>query len=75
MRGGGLRVTAWFKFGKAGFNAKDAGISGSQNRDEYDRYDVEHYFNYMGMLAIEGTYDRLNRLIETGTSVDSMELE
>ena len=65
-------MTAWFKFGKAGFNAKDAGISGSQKRDEYDQDDVEHYFNYMGMLATEGTYDRLNRLMETGKSAGSV---
>ena len=32
----GTRVSAWFKFGKAGFDSKDAGIVGSQGRDEYD---------------------------------------
>lgn len=36
------RVSAWFKFGKAGFDAESAGIYGSQGREDYDRDDVEH---------------------------------
>jgi len=27
-----------------------------------DEDEVEHYFNYMGLLASEGTYDRMNLL-------------
>ena len=30
-----------------------AGIYGSQSREDYSEDDVEHYFNYMGMLATE----------------------
>ena len=28
--------------------------------------DVEQYFNYMGMLATEGSYDTLNKYLESG---------
>jgi hypothetical protein len=27
---------------------------------------VEHYFNYMGMLAVEGTYDRMEEMLSSG---------
>ena len=40
-------------------DAKSAGIYGAQGKDEYEEVDVEYYFNYMGMLAIEGSYDRM----------------
>ncbi|XP_057460294.1 protein LHCP TRANSLOCATION DEFECT-like [Actinidia eriantha] len=60
---GGLRITCWFKFGKNGVDAEGAGIYGSQSRDDFDRDDVEQYFNYMGMLAVEGTYDKLEKLL------------
>lgn len=30
-----------------------AGVYASQKRDDFSEDDVEHYFNYMGMLAIE----------------------
>ncbi|PNH06239.1 Protein LHCP TRANSLOCATION DEFECT [Tetrabaena socialis] len=56
---------AWFKFGKNGQNAEDAGIVGSQGRDEYNYDDVEAYFNYMGFLATEGTYDRMEAMLAT----------
>ena len=46
------------------------GIYGSQTRDDYSVDDVEHYFNYMGMLAMEGTYDRLKKLQDVGHPVD-----
>ncbi|CAN0899956.1 Protein LHCP TRANSLOCATION DEFECT [Linum grandiflorum] len=57
------RVNAWFKFGKNGVDAEGAGIYGSQSRDDFDRDDVEQYFNYMGMLAVEGTYDKMEALL------------
>lgn len=57
---------AFFRFGKNGLGASDAGIYGSQGRDDFGVDDVEHYFNYMGMLAIEGTYDKMYALINTG---------
>ena len=43
-----------------------SGIYGSQGRDDYDLDDVEHYFNYMGLLAVLGTYDKLQAMIDTG---------
>jgi hypothetical protein len=54
-------AVGFFKFGKNGFGAEDAGIVGSQARDDYNYDDVEQYFNYMGFLATEGTYDRWER--------------
>jgi hypothetical protein len=51
-------AVGFFRFGKNGFGAEDAGIVGSQGRDDYEYDDVEQYFNYMGFLATEGTYDR-----------------
>ncbi|EEF39426.1 protein LHCP TRANSLOCATION DEFECT [Ricinus communis] len=59
----GSRVKCWFKFGKNGVDAEGAGIYGSQSRDDFDRDDVEQYFNYMGMLAVEGTYDKMEALL------------
>lgn len=37
----GSRTTCWFKFGKNGVDAENAGIYGSQSRDDFDRDDVE----------------------------------
>lgn len=63
----GNRVVALFNFvKKLRTDSQSAGIYGSQKREDYDRDDVEHYFNYTGMLAVEGTYDRLNQLLESG---------
>ncbi|CAL5392935.1 unnamed protein product [Camellia sinensis] len=59
----GSRATCWFRFGKNGVDAEGAGIYGSQSRDDFDRDDVEQYFNYMGMLAVEGTYDKMEALL------------
>ncbi|XP_068669328.1 protein LHCP TRANSLOCATION DEFECT [Aristolochia californica] len=59
----GFKAKAWFRFGKNGVDAEGAGIYGSQNRDDFDRDDVEQYFNYMGMLAVEGTYDKMEALL------------
>lgn len=59
----GSRARCWFKFGKNGVDAEGAGIYGSQSRDDFDRDDVEQYFNYMGMLAVEGTYDKMEALL------------
>ncbi|CAN6452241.1 unnamed protein product [Victoria cruziana] len=60
----GSRAKCWFKFGNKGADAEDAGIYGSQKRDDFDRDDVEYYFNYMGMLAVEGSYDKLEALLK-----------
>lgn len=59
----GSRTTCWFRFGKNGVDAEGAGIYGSQSRDDFDRDDVEQYFNYMGMLAVEGSYDKMEALL------------
>ncbi|MQL41426.1 hypothetical protein EI012_26320, partial [Escherichia coli] len=59
----GSRATCWFRFGKNGVDAEGAGIYGSQSREDFDRDDVEQYFNYMGMLAVEGTYDKMEALL------------
>ena len=60
-------VTAhFFKFGKNGMGSEAAGIYGSQGREDYSEDDVEHYFNYMGMLAVEGTYDRMYAMQASG---------
>ncbi|XP_057433390.1 protein LHCP TRANSLOCATION DEFECT [Lotus japonicus] len=59
----GSKATCWFRFGKNGVDAEGAGIYGSQSRDDFDRDDVEQYFNYMGMLAVEGTYDKMEALL------------
>ncbi|VVB00770.1 unnamed protein product [Arabis nemorensis] len=63
----GSRTTCWFKFGKNGVDAENAGIYGSQSRDDFDRDDVEQYFNYMGMLAVEGTYSKMEALLNLNT--------
>ncbi|KAK4794835.1 hypothetical protein SAY86_012829 [Trapa natans] len=62
-RNDGSRARCWFKFGKNGVDAEGAGIYGSQSRDDFDRDDVEQYFNYMGMLAVEGSYDKMEALL------------
>ncbi|XP_030542271.1 protein LHCP TRANSLOCATION DEFECT [Rhodamnia argentea] len=59
----GSRARCWFKFGKNGVDAEGAGIYGNQSRDDFDRDDVEQYFNYMGMLAVEGSYDKMEALL------------
>ncbi|KAK9823898.1 hypothetical protein WJX72_006248 [[Myrmecia] bisecta] len=55
-----------FKFGKNGLGSEDAGVYGSQGRDDYTYDDVEQYFNYMGMLADVGSYDIINELNASG---------
>jgi hypothetical protein len=47
-------------------NTHDTGIYGSQGRDDFTADDVEHYFNYMGMLAVEGSYDRMEEMMSQG---------
>ncbi|XP_044473002.1 protein LHCP TRANSLOCATION DEFECT-like [Mangifera indica] len=59
----GSKAQCWFKFGKNGVDSEGAGIYGSQSRDDFDRDDVEQYFNYMGMLAVEGSYDKMEALL------------
>jgi len=60
----GAKTTAFFNRFRQ--DSTSAGIVGSQGRDDFNADDVEHYFNYMGCLAVEGTYDRMNALIASG---------
>lgn len=60
----------FFRFGKNGFGAEDAGIVGSQGREDYNYDDVEQYFNYMGFLATEGTYDRMEAMLKANHPID-----
>ncbi|KAK4771153.1 hypothetical protein SAY87_031685 [Trapa incisa] len=62
-RNDGSRAKCWFKFGTNGVDAEGAGIYGSQSRDDFNRDDVEQYFNYMGMLAVEGSYDKMEDML------------
>ncbi|CAL8464993.1 g4528 [Coccomyxa elongata] len=63
----GTKCTAFFKFkNPLRGSSEDAGVYASQQREDYSADDVEHYFNYMGMLATEGTYDRLNKMLDQG---------
>lgn len=39
---------------------------GDQSRDDYTYDDVEQYFNYMGMLAVDGSYDRMQSYLDLG---------
>lgn len=57
---------AFFNFNKLRTDSTDAGIYGSQGRNDFTTDDVEHYFNYMGMLAVEGTYDRMEQMLSSG---------
>lgn len=55
-----------FGFGKKSLrtDSKSAGMVGGQSRDDYTLDDVEQYFNYMGMLAVDGSYDRMEQYID-----------
>lgn len=63
----GCKVTAFFKFGKNGADSKSAGIYGSiSKRDDYDRVEMQNYFDYTGRLAVEGNYDSFNKYEANG---------
>jgi hypothetical protein len=63
----GCKVYAFFKFGKNGADAREAGIYGGLSREDFDKVEMEHYFNYTGRLAIEQTYDSFNKYVDRGT--------
>eukprot|EP00245_Coleochaete_scutata_P005051 TRINITY_DN18302_c0_g1_i1.p1 TRINITY_DN18302_c0_g1~~TRINITY_DN18302_c0_g1_i1.p1 ORF type:complete len:192 (-),score=46.22 TRINITY_DN18302_c0_g1_i1:339-914(-) len=67
-RGGQGRIVALFgvKFGKDGLDSKGAGIYGSQTREEFSSSDCEHYFEYSGMLAMEGSYASIQAILDSG---------
>ncbi|CAH9115700.1 unnamed protein product [Cuscuta europaea] len=56
---GRTRISCWFRFGGGGKSSRRQ----QQSRDDFDRDDVEQYFNYMGMLAVEGSYDKMEALL------------
>ena len=58
---GPVSVHAFFNFNK-NTTSNDNGPS----RSDFDFQEVEDYFNYMGMLAAEGNYDKLDALCESG---------
>jgi len=63
----GCTVTAFFKFGKNGANSQDAGIYNSiTQRDDYDRIEMQNYFDYTGRLAVEGNYASFDRYEASG---------
>mmetsp|Transcript_25501 Transcript_25501/g.48296 ORF Transcript_25501/g.48296 Transcript_25501/m.48296 type:complete len:161 (+) Transcript_25501:1-483(+) len=62
----GVSTSAWFKFGLGGETAETGGIIGAQGRDDFDKDDVEQYFNYMGLLAVEGSYDNMWAMMKSG---------
>ena len=57
-----MNAKAFFNFGNNNNNASQAGPS----RADYDEQEVDDYFNYMGMLASDGNYDRLEEYKSTG---------
>lgn len=54
---------SFFNFGKKNEYSDN---TPSSSRSDYEMEDVEHYFNYMGCLAVEGTYDRMELLMSSG---------
>lgn len=59
---GSVSVHAFFNFNKNGNSSNETGPS----RSDFDFQEVEDYFNYMGMLAAEGNYDKLDALCDSG---------
>lgn len=57
----GTKCTAFFKLG--GQTSSGGGVYGAQKRADYTSDDVEQYFNYMGMLAEQGSYDALEQVL------------
>ncbi|KAG7675197.1 hypothetical protein KSW81_002699 [Nannochloris sp. 'desiccata'] len=56
----GTKCKAFFNFGN---NNND---TPAMTRADYTDEEVTEYFNYMGMLAEEGTYDRLEEMLASG---------
>lgn len=62
----GVKVRSWFKFGKNGADSREAGIYGNLSRDDFDRTEMENYFNYTGRLAVEQTYETFEKYLDNG---------
>ena len=56
----------FFKFGKNGAKSEEAGMTGNMSRDDFDKDEMEQYFNYTGRLAMEQNYDSFNKYLEKG---------
>lgn len=63
----GSRVSAWFKFGSNGADSKEAGIYGSQSRDEFDKDDVEQVLT-LALLAHFRCRDEIPRVLDNWTA-------
>lgn len=59
----GARCRAFFNFGNKN---NQAAAEPNKTLADFTAEDVEHYFNYTGMLATEGTYDRLEQMLNSG---------
>lgn len=70
----GARCRAFFKFGGDKEKEKTGGVASDQQyfkgvrRDDFQASDVQDYFMYMGMLASEGSYDRCEAMLASGTA-------
>jgi hypothetical protein len=58
-----IRCQSFFNFNN---NNNNGSTSNGLSRSDFDFQEVEDYFNYMGMLAAEGNYDRLDTLVASG---------
>ena len=56
-----VSVHAFFNFNKNNGNSND----NAPSRSDFDFQEVEDYFNYMGMLAAEGNYEKLDELCDS----------
>ncbi|KAG1664992.1 hypothetical protein FOA52_014672 [Chlamydomonas sp. UWO 241] len=63
-----VRVS-FFKFGG---EVAPSDADSQQKREDYFAADVEDYFNYMGCLADEGTYDRMYSVSEGRDPIDTL---
>ncbi|KAJ8435941.1 hypothetical protein Cgig2_013288 [Carnegiea gigantea] len=54
------RIKCWFNPPK---KCEGTGIYGANLVDDFDRAMLKQYFNYMGMLAVEGSYDKMEALL------------
>mmetsp|Transcript_9909 Transcript_9909/g.25253 ORF Transcript_9909/g.25253 Transcript_9909/m.25253 type:complete len:186 (-) Transcript_9909:84-641(-) len=62
VKGRGKPVAGFFRFG--GATSDDANLANC--REDYSTSDAEDYFSYMGLLAVDGTYDRFEKIVESG---------
>ena len=61
-RAGDVRPSAFFKFG--GASAEDNELASC--REDYSLNDASDYYDYMGLLAVYGDYERFDSMVESG---------